>query len=753
MSLVTGRRKSLALSLLVVGAVPLSALATPSATSPYVTDVQNSYVQDATSDGISNLNMVLCIMNAMQPAAMVNKGDYIALIDKNKCDSKTQSSASNSTAAASGATATADYMTAVVNASRASNADPMIVKSWISFTEQGQPVDVYAHVSATKSPADAPPYGQFRMDYIGKASGTMMFNGFIDANGPDVSYLETGPNSSDNALAMSATSSTAGSGTMTVPDYSTNPAGTSTFNFAYDSSETSFPAGVFRRNDGTNDVCFDRSVANANKSVWRFGTYDANDGTRVDQANPGFPITVAYNGNSYYGYASYWGIDFQGLDLNSMSDGTLAGAVVTDQRPGNATTYSLAKVGGKLTEWTQHQQTLAAMDGIPFTFYGDLTGQTANSAITGFGNWQMQWNNTSSTFAVTGTQTCGSSGCVMTSISPAATVTGTALNGLPISGWSDSFGGNINIPPTGSAHAGTDAVYYYSQSAVIPGDANAPSALYCLSNCPTAASLANFVTNNGSVSPFDSTTAQQWGWGSTSVTYSFDAGGLKESSAPMVVANANLTGQYQGGIMTGRLFSSPLPTTGCPNSGAVCEPGNPTTYYTWQTGANQWNQTRWLTRVSDSSVVSFDPPQNINYTVPTGAAYGSWAGKTIQLQFNGFGNLGGIPGYCVSPADNSQVDCSTTGARYVPAFSLPDAATMTLTSGSTTTPLIVKALDTEVRLAKVNCGLTALPSPTTAATLPSTTAVHNPSSQADSDYIGTKPTVTSAPKVIDGVVQ
>ena len=32
------------------------------ATAPYNTDPQNEYVQDQTSDGISNLNMVLCIV-------------------------------------------------------------------------------------------------------------------------------------------------------------------------------------------------------------------------------------------------------------------------------------------------------------------------------------------------------------------------------------------------------------------------------------------------------------------------------------------------------------------------------------------------------------------------------------------------------------------------------------------------------------------------------------------------------------------
>ncbi len=763
--------QSLALLLSLTGAAPLTALAVPTSTSPYALDPQNVYVQDATSDGIANLNMVLCIMDAMRPADMVNKGDYIALIDKNKCDTKSQSSASNSTSGASGATSTPDYMTAVVNVTRASNTDPMLAKIWISMTEQGQAVDIYVHLNATQSPTDAPPYGQVRVDYIGKSAGTTQFNGFIDANGANVSYLETGGNSSNNALSLTATSTTAGSGTMTALDQSTQPPTPVTFNFAYDSSETSYPAGVFRRDDGTHDICFDRSKANAQKSVWGYGIYNANDGTRVDQANPGFPITVAYNSNSYYGFAGYWGINFQGLDLNSLPDGPVVGATVTDQRPGNTSTYHLAKNGGKLTKWTQNQETLTAMDGVPFSFNGDLTNQTSNSAVTGFNNWQIQWNNANSNFTVIGTQTCGNNGCVLTAISPVATVTGTVFNNAPISGWSDSFGGNINIPPTGSAHTAGDAVYYYTQSDVVPGDSSAPPALYCLNQCPTATSVSNFVASGGApapcnafdmstCSPFGNGTAFQWNSASSTantVTYSFGTGGLQDASTAIEFTDPLLfmsSSQFQSGVMTGKLFTTALSNANCPAgspSTMVCEPSNPATYYTWQTGPNQWNQETWLTKTSDGSVVHFDPPENIPYTVPSGAAYGTWAGKSILLQFNGFGNLNGIPGDCVNPTDNSTVDCSTPGSRYVSAFSLPDGATMTLPS--TNTPLLVKSLNAELRLNKVACGTTSLAPPSTPIPLPSASGVHDPSNTSDVDYIGVKPTVTSAPQVIDGVVQ
>jgi hypothetical protein len=547
---------------------------------------------------------------------------------------------------------------------------------------------------------------------------------------------------------------------MNVPDYSTSPPGSLTFNFAYDDSEASFPAGVFRRVKGSSDVCFDRSKANAQKSVWRYGTYDANDGTRVDQANPGFPVQASYGGQTYFGYASYWGVDFQGLDLNSFADGALSNVSIKDQRPNNTETYTLYKNSGKLTKWTQNQSTLAAMDGIPFDYWGDLTNQTNDTTnVTGSADWTMYWDDANAKFMVTGKQSCDSSGCTQTNLSQAATVTGTVFDNSPIFAWSQSFGGNINIPPHngGGAHVSGDYVFSYTQSDVTPG--TAVGTLYCLNNCPTATALTNF--NSGSASsPYNPTTETQWNQGTTTVSYGFDNSGLTESSTALggiVTDTTKYTGNYQNGVQSGRLFTTALSNSDCPPGtpgGTVCEPHSPSVYYTWQTGSNSWNQSLWMTKTSDSSVVSFDPPQNVSYTVPTGTEYGTWAGKTIQLQFNGFGNLNGIPGNCVNPDDNSVVDCGP-GTRYVPAFSLPDGATMTLTGiNNGSIPLVVKALDSEVRLSKIAaCTNVTLASPSASLTLPDATGLHNPSSSADSDYIGTKPTITDAPKVIDGVIQ
>lgn len=732
--------------------------AAPPATSPYWTDPHNEYVQDATSNAINTVNMILCIANSMNinDSGMLNKGAYVALIDMNKCKSQSGSGGSSS---ASGASASVNYMTAIVNATRANDTVPMTADIWMSMTEQGKKQDIYVKLTATTAPTTANPYGVFRLDFLGKdTAGVMQMNGFIDSAADKLQYFETGTNSSNVALSMSATL-TAGSGTMALAVSANNPTAV-TYNFNFNPTN-------FRRSDGPNDQCFDRLKANAKRSVWRYGTYDATTGARVDQPNPSFQVTGAYGGVSSYGYASYWGIGFQGLDLNAISTATggvnpIPGLLVSDQRPNNTATYDLSMVKGKLTKWTNVAAKLSALDGIPFSFFGNLTGLTNNTAVTGNANWQMQWNNVAVTFTVLGTQTCGAGGCTLAPVATPTTVNLAAFNTLPISGWADSFGGNLNIPSTGAPHTGNDNISYFTQSTVIPGSGGTPVNLYCLSNCPNAASIngANAyapVVGVPQPSPFDPLTMSQWGSGANTVSYTYTASGLVNGATPMIISNAAFFApgsNYQWGVQSGRLFDTLLTAANCPfvpTTGVVCEPSAPAFYYTWSTSPDQWNQTMWMTNKATSATVTFDPPQNVTYTVPNDPVlYGTLANKAIQLQFNGFGNINGIPGFCVNPVDNAPANCGPN-TRYVPAFSIPDGATMTL--GGTT--LIVKALDAEVRLNNLGANAAACSALTLTPLTPPSGGAHDVSAPAGTFSIGTtKPTVSNPlPKVIDGVKQ
>jgi len=718
-------------------------------TAPFYTDTPNEYVADQTAQGVGSLNMVLCIIGGMDMGDNVNVGPYIALVDVNHCNSQKGGGGSG----AAGAT---NFATAVVEVTRADNSSPMVGKVWMSFTEQGVSRSVYAYLNATASPSASPPYGTFRMDYIGKdASAVMQFNGFIDAQPGLIKFFETGTNSSNTALAITTNSTTSGSGSMNLSG--------SAFDFAYDSTN-------FRRRDASADECFDRSRLNAHRSVWRYGTYSAADGSRVDLAHPGFPIKATYQSQNYFGFANFWGINFEGLDLNAIADANpIPSLTVSDQRTGNTNTYSLSKLGGKLTKWTQVPTTLNALDGIPFVFGADLTGQTSNAgAVAGWANWVAVWSSANGTLSITGQQVCGQNGCVATALAGnvTATVNPAFFAAAPIAGWSDSFGGNLVIPSVNlAAHVPNDAVYYYTQSTVLPGDPAAPATLYCLSQCPTMASIAAFHAGSAT-DPWGNNTGQQWfdAQSTNTVTYTFGAGGLAESGTAIVLGhNGDIpqgSSYLQGGVMTGRLFDTQLVGEPCPAGapqGASCVhvPANPQTYYTWSTGPNQWNQSLWLTNASTSVVVAFDAPQNIPYTVPPGSAYGSYAGKSILLQFNGFGNLFGIPGYCVDAGNNSAVDCSSPNSRYVPLFSIPDNDLSMTLAGSPSKPLIVKALDAEVRLADLGASLPSSPCAAmtlTPQTIP-TGGTHDPSNSQDSEYLGPQPAVSGNPKVVDGALQ
>jgi len=139
----------------------------------------------------------------------------------------------------------------------------------------------------------------------------------------------------------------------------------------------------------------------------------------------------------------------------------------------------------------------------------------------------------------------------------------------------------------------------------------------------------------------------------------------------------------------------------------------------------------------------------------------------MNLQFNGFGNLFGIPGKCFRMSDNAEANCSST-TRYVPAFSIPEnSATSALgkvTIGDATK--WIKYLDREIRFKKDGVVGTAgytLPSDITlgsASSLPAALSLtgadtEDPSNSSNSNYAGSVQAsdFLKSPSVIHGVVQ
>ncbi|MDP9083753.1 MAG: hypothetical protein M3N50_08310, partial [Pseudomonadota bacterium] len=481
------------------------AIGAPPSTSAYFTDAQNSYVQDATSESIGQVNMIACIMSSMRPDALVNQGPYIALVDQNKCDSSKRSSTSSS--GSDGASQAANYMTVTVDSTRASNSDPMIVKAWVNDEQNGQPETVFVHISATEAPSTSNPYGAFRLDFCGKANsgGACMMNGFMQGGAGALSYYQTesggggGGGGRTTALQLSSVGTSTGSGGLhMVEGDGSGGTQTSAFNFAYDQN-------YFLRDDGTPNgaQCFSRNAADpaTGLSVWRYGLYDSTTGARVD-LNSGFPIEYVSGATTYQGYLGYWGLSLPSAATATLVTGSTVQKVDYSSSGGapTRTSYTILQNGGKLTRYTKKTRTLHELDQIHFNAW---VGEVGTSGLpTSNTQYEMFWDDASSMFIATAVMQCTQDGCQTGNLPNNTNIAvdpsyWSSAGG--IQGWSQSLGGELFIDLhglNGPVVSSAITVAYRVQELVYPGD-TAVSTLYCVNNCPSAASLSSYFTQSG----------------------------------------------------------------------------------------------------------------------------------------------------------------------------------------------------------------------------------------------------------------
>jgi hypothetical protein len=735
--------------------------ALPASGSAYFTDAQSSHVEDATSKGIGTVNMIACIMSAMKPDQLVNQGDYIALVDENKCDPNARSSTSQSGDSGSGAQS--NFTTAVVNSSRASNSDPMISKIWLNEVDDGQGTTIFVHVAASTAPTASNPYGVFRLDFCGHpdsiTSSLCMTKGFLDAQDGGLSFYQDesggggGGGASTTALQLTSVGTGTGGGKLSRTETDGSTTVTETFAFAYDQDH-------FLRGD----QCFSRDASDpaTGLSVWRYGLYDAVTGDRVTR-NSGFPIEYTSGGKTYHGYLGYWGLSLP-PDAGAIANGATVSKV--DYNSGSnptSTAYTVVKADGKLTKYTRKGTTLDQLDKIKLnTFVNNVTGFYSGAQANT--QYELYWDDAHGDFKVTGQMNCGSNGCQTVTLPSEQPVAATFfINQGGLQGFSQALGGEVFIKLGGISGAVVSTsvvVNYRVQDIVYPADM--PATLFCVNNCPTAATMnAFFASGSSAASPFTAATANNWNptTAGNVVTYNSDTANavLKDSTTSAVTftdaAALQSSPQFMNGVRTGRLFTTLSDAECSTGSGTYCDykVNEADVYYQWETGANNWNQ---FAAVKDSggNVVHFDAPLQVNYNVPTGIQYGQYAGKTIVLQYGGFGDLWGIPGQCVSRLTNQPLSCENQEARYVPEFVIPlSDTTGVVTAGSTN--YLVKWLDREIRFARkslATCNALTVP---TNVTLPSASGLQNPADSNSTAYIGAKPTVTSAPRVIHGDVK
>lgn len=734
----------------------------------YSKDKKNSYVYDDSMESMQTVNMILCIMDQMRASDMVNKGDYAVLINNDKCEQGKNQDSSATTGQSSGQTT--DLWRWVVNVSRADNSAPQIVKAWSEDEEMGGPGEsqrIEVEITVTEGVSSTNPFGKFIMNFKGvnPTTGAVTMKGtlktetatggkvaftFYEVDGTQsstyspgeffferASSVVTAPDGSDGvAQTISLDEGNFGGGGT-----QSNSAG---YAIAYNATHVLRAGGsnttkaqLQAMNSTTPGICLSRT--NFDTNVWRYDLYHAADGIfngnsvtagqRVE-LNSGFPISYDNAGTSVFGHVGYWGIW-----LNDPSISLVDGATITKQARGStaAESYTVVQAPGKLVRSTAKQVLVSKLLGETLTYWGQ------NPSSSTFGQWQVQYmlndggaHPTDGFYIVAEITGHDQNGPITVDLNTHVNVTPTAGNFLGL--FSESLGGRVNFVG-GSSH-----VTYYVEEFVNGNDAlfagsDSPVTLNCFQRCLKGGISQTDVDNNLNPDAVFGPNAPNV---NTPVTYTISRTDmtLKTVSAPAAVAlAAGVTpgsgSSHQWGMNSGEMITA---DTTINTMGDLYNPTVVSVSYRWETGHNPWNK---LTAVKNAAgaFVSFDKPLQFTYdhtTANDANADATYNGKTFRLNYGGNGELWGIPS---GPDGNG---------RWHSDFAIKDGAAM----GPTGVEFVIKAREEEKKLkADVGaCGALVINQPAT----PLPTGVDSTFSTFN---IGTMPTVTDAPAVIEGEVQ
>jgi hypothetical protein len=497
--------------------------------------------------------------------------------------------------------------------------------------------------------------------------------------------------------------------------------------------------------DGVHDASESYTDLNFN------GVYDGN-GDRVSRES-GFPVRYG----TLNGWIGYWGPWFP--DNVTLQSGDNVYKQTFGSGGGSETAYKILVSGGKLKKHTRKELLLGEIVNIPLDYNEFGTDN----------QYRIVWNGS----AFKKVATMNKTNWTWADLSPQVDMNLNALKFSELHFWSQALGGSVQVKLEVAAYdnngtmdpsddtfscvaTGATPVVTYQEVTVNPGD-TIPASLACFENCPDAAAI-------GASNPFKIVSSFQQAAPAEAVpaTYTFSPDNMVLLDGGSEVVSATSNSAMPWGVMSGPLFeptSANLNQLACgwDNTGnTTCAwqaRSNLTSYYTWETGPNNWNKFIGLYTtglLGSRTFVTFEAPLQLGYTH---LATGKYQNAKFYLEYSGFGNLNGIPGMCVNMDTGLAADCSQGGPgapiRWVPEITIPDGSA--LTSGGST--YYVKALDKEQRMKKVSAAACSVldVTPYAALTLPSLSEFVDPTTGSGS--IGSEPSVIGAPAVIGGVLQ
>ncbi len=757
------------------GAIVAGALANTTgyaATSPYNTDVTQTWVFDSSMESLSTVNEILCYVQQTGATQMVNQGAYIALVNEKKCkqgqnQSGGQGGATQGAASNAGSTEVGKYQKWVVLSTRADNNSPQRVKVWVppSTMTPTHPMDAQAilvEVTINESPSAAKPFGDFIMNFKGVMSqagfglqvgdplmiGTLMsvnnnqsipqFS-FINLAGNAMPGMTGAPFSMTQAtnVQMNDSNGTSGKAVTRVSETGMGPTPIDK-KFAVAYGANGFLRGKDVNADNVIDstVCTDRN--NLKTTVWRYNLYNSADGSRVT-VNSGFPFSQV-NGQARFGHVGYWGVWTE--DELGLNDGD----VVTKESFGNGTAqqYTVNISNGKLNRRTKGTAAFTEVVGVDFFWWGDPADPFCNGGCANQGDYVINIAANGQATIVASNQWTNN-GPKQTPLNP--TVNITFVNQWDTLWlWSDAMGGSV-VYANGAA-----ALDFFKEDMVPVNDAAIAGglSLVCYDRCPIGGVSAPTAENQifyplaQSVNGYTYTLAVANGKMTLTDTY---ANPNAEVNVTSIGGGGVFAQNYQWGISSGEMVTTTV-AQGLVNWWDVY---NANTTYRWETGPNNWNR---QTAVTDaySQIVLFDAPIKIDYTYDAGddpslAANVTThpAGNKFLLEYGGTGDLWGFPWAQTDPT----CDPYTTNCRWAPAVTLKSGVLL-----GNTSQYVVKQIEREQRMAvdgtNVACTGLSVTGMLADANFTLPTAVNG---QVAITLAGKPTPADPAPAVIEGVLQ
>lgn len=750
------------------GAYKAITTTTFASTSDYVTDKTNTYVYDSSMESLQTVNMILCLMDQTKASDMVNKGAYIALVNEDKCEQgQNKGGGGGSTGQSSGQTVS--YNKWIINSTRASNTASQIVKIWVPGDPGSMDGDILVEVTVAEGVSATKPYGDFVLNFKGmnpttseqtmggtlktvsQPTGSSKFQfQFFNLGGADLDPLSTlgfAWTEKSNVILNDATGTGGQARTYRKERSGDNTYGReATYAVAFDTSlvlrdgtttNTQSSVGVTT----TAQACMSRT--SFNKQVWRYNLYHEAAGTFNGSAvtagqrvtlNSGFPFKDA---TGKFGHIGYWGIWMEGN--TTPTDG----ATITE------VDYSSTAVGadyrvniapGRLIRRTADTETMTSLQGAELYYWGQVGATSGNYLVT---------VNASNAFIATDTINWDQNGRTATPIVGGSVDITPTVTGQNLWLWSDALGGNVTYVHDTTTAAGSRTVTFYAQEYVMPGDSTlfaggTTATIKCYDRCLkgglNAAAITAMGTNESQLYYPTDGTAYQYTVSSSGGKVTVNDNTATTQPAPVSAVGLNLTALgHDWGVSTGEMV--PLAT-------AITNPWDvygASPSYRWETGNNNWNQMITVTAVAGGALASFDKPLQFTYTHSTlddANADTAYNNKKFQLQYGGPGELWGFP----------WMEDATNPGHWRSAVTLKDGVRLTPDGG--TTWFVAKGIEQEQTMksapAAGDCAAANL----------SVTGLNN----TDMPFllasdIGTvsitlpAPTVTTAPAVIEGVLQ